>query len=105
MGEIIRRESPTARVPHRCDFCMCDILVGIEYNRDTMADSGDLYTWISHKECCVYAGRIMREHFLEEVGTGDFQDSVYEDYRNAFEHDDSPVFEKVCRLTETEESE
>lgn len=51
MSTLLREKRTVARKEHRCMFCGGVIHKGDTYNRQTIADNGEVYDWVSHTKC------------------------------------------------------
>ena len=49
--QILKELHPVAAKEHTCMFCGCKINVGERYQRQTIADSGEVYDWVCHDDC------------------------------------------------------
>ena len=50
-GRTIAQRLPTARKAHRCQDCFGIIEPGEVYVRSTVADTGEVWTWVEHEGC------------------------------------------------------
>ncbi len=68
MGQLISQTTQVARTAHRCDECRHMIPPRTKYERQFVADGGDVWTWKMHTDCAEAA-----EHQFRIDG-GDYQD-------------------------------
>lgn len=51
MVQEIDSKIVTARKPHKCNYCGCEIEKGQKYVFDTLKFEDSIYRWKSHQEC------------------------------------------------------
>lgn len=103
---ILRTSHPTAKKEHICMFCGCKIKVGERYERQTIADDGDMYDWVCHQDCSDIATDIdMYDGLCYDEGlTGDSFECAIDDY--LIEHySDSPMHirDDIRKMTRIEQ--
>lgn len=71
MLETISEKFVTARKPHKCNFCGCEIKKGQMYHSETIKYDDSIYTWKSHTECHRAARELNMDDYCDEGITAD----------------------------------
>jgi hypothetical protein len=78
--EVMKRETPKARIKHRCSWCSGVIEKGEVYDKQTILLDGRFYDWKSHKLCMKIVSFLDMYSYDDGYGVGrdDFVDAITE---------------------------
>jgi len=74
-----------AKREHTCDLCSQKIGIGAAYMKSSYKDD-EIYTWKTHTYCHEISHKLNMYKDREGVGSDEFVNDIYEEYRNLSSH-------------------
>lgn len=94
MWTKLKNEDRKAKKEHTCNFCLCKIEKGTEYNYSAYKLDADFYDWKAHHHCFDIVSKLnMQEHSEYGVTDEDFQITIREEYKNLMSLYNSEIYE------------
>ena len=94
MWAKLKNEDRKAKKEHKCNFCLCKIEKGQDYNYSTYKLDADFYDWKIHLHCLEISSKLnMYDDAEYGVTDEDFQITIRQEYKNLMSLYNSEIYE------------